>query len=78
MYALEYLIDNLDWFDEKIGDFEDDGLLIDCPGQIELYTHSTIMKQIVSFLRKKGYLVCGVYLLDSQFIQGSFSDWNII
>ena len=70
IYALEYLLDNLDWLEEKIGDFEDDGLLIDCPGQIELYTHSKIMNQIVSFLQKKGYRVCGRYLLDSQFMQG--------
>ena len=52
IYALEYLVENLDWLDDKLGDFEDDSLIIDCPGQIELYTHSSIMKQIVTFLQR--------------------------
>ena len=42
----------MDWFEDQLGDFDDDSLLIDCPGQIELYTHSAIMKQIVSFLQR--------------------------
>lgn len=27
-----YLLNNLDWLDEELGSFEDDYLLIDCPG----------------------------------------------
>ena len=60
----------MDWLEEGLGEFEDDYLIIDCPGQIELYTHCTIMKTIVDFLNSKDYRVCGVYLLDSQFILG--------
>ncbi len=50
-------------------DFDDDYLIIDCPGQIELYTHFPIMKNIVAKLQRLGYSVCGVYLLDSQFVE---------
>ncbi|ORY56538.1 GPN-loop GTPase, partial [Leucosporidium creatinivorum] len=39
IYCFEYLMNNLDWLQESLGDFEDDYLIIDCPGQIELYTH---------------------------------------
>lgn len=27
-----YLVENMDWFLEELGDFEDDYLIIDCPG----------------------------------------------
>ena len=38
------------------------------PGQIELYTHLPIMRDIVSHLEKEGYRVCAVWCLDSVFI----------
>ncbi|KAJ3392977.1 ATP binding protein [Lobulomyces angularis] len=69
IYCLEYLLENLDWLEDELGNFDDDYLIIDCPGQIELYTHFPIMRKFVDFLQKLGYMVCGVYLLDSQFIQ---------
>jgi MinD-like ATPase involved in chromosome partitioning or flagellar assembly len=28
-----YLLNNLDWLDEELGSYEDDYLIIDCPGQ---------------------------------------------
>lgn len=59
----------MDWFQEALDDFDDDYLIIDCPGQIELYTHFGVMKRIVTELQRMGYNVCGVYLLDSQFVQ---------
>lgn len=54
--------------EEALGDFNDDYLIFDLPGQIELYTHVPVMRQFVSFLEDKGYRMTGVYLLDSQFI----------
>jgi GTPase SAR1 family protein len=69
MYCMEYLADNLDWLREKLGDFEEDYLIIDCPGQIELYTHSSVMKRIVDFLHKEmNYKMVTLYLLDSNFV----------
>lgn len=29
---VRYLLQNLDWLDEALGDFSDDFLIIDCPG----------------------------------------------
>lgn len=68
IYCLEYLLEQKDWFEEQIESFEEDYLLIDCPGQIELYTHFNIMRSFVDLLRKQGYTICGVYCMDSQFM----------
>ncbi|KAJ3327722.1 hypothetical protein HDU76_011246 [Blyttiomyces sp. JEL0837] len=69
IYCMEYLVNNIDWFEEQIENFEDDYLIMDCPGQIELYTHFPVMRKIVDTMTRLGYRVCGVYLLDSQFIE---------
>ncbi|KOB70492.1 GPN-loop GTPase 3, partial [Operophtera brumata] len=53
---------------EQLGDVDDDYLLFDCPGQIELYTHLPVMKKLVDLLDKWGFRVCVVFLIDSQFM----------
>lgn len=37
-------------------------------GQIELYTHFPIMKNLIDHLQKWDIRPCGVYLVDSQFM----------
>ncbi|KAJ3091241.1 ATP binding protein [Quaeritorhiza haematococci] len=69
IYCMEFLVNNIDWLEEELGNFDDDYLIIDCPGQIELYTHFPIMKTVVDSLQRWGYRVCGVYVLDSQFVE---------
>lgn len=65
-----YLLDNLDWLDEQLGSYEDDYLIIDCPGQIELYTHIPLLPRLVSHLQKKSdFRLCSAYLLESQFME---------
>merc|ERR1739848_216988 len=41
VYCMEYASRNLSWLDEVLDEStgEDDCIFIDCPGQIELYTH---------------------------------------
>jgi GTPase SAR1 family protein len=65
-----YLVQNLDWLDEQVGGYDNDYLLIDLPGQIELYTHhSHILPPLLSHLRNNlGFAICATYLLESQFI----------
>ncbi|KAG3279044.1 GPN-loop GTPase 3 isoform X2 [Ictidomys tridecemlineatus] len=41
-------------------------------GQIELYTHLPVMKQLVQQLEQWEFRVCGVFLVDSQFMVESF------
>ena len=43
-------------------------LSISLTGQIELYTHIPVMRRIVEQLQTWGFNLCGVFLLDSQFL----------
>lgn len=46
-----YFAKNFDWLIEQLDEDEDDDyVIIDCPGQIELYTHLPTMKQLVDQL----------------------------
>lgn len=38
------------------------------PGQIELYSHLPVMRQIVNALKSWDFNVCSVFLLDTQFV----------
>ena len=69
IYCMEYLMESLDWFENHLAEFgSDDYLLLDCPGQIELYSHIPVMKRLVGLLQQEGWNVCGVYLLDAMFV----------
>ncbi|GLJ42384.1 hypothetical protein SUGI_0877860 [Cryptomeria japonica] len=67
---MEHLEENLDdWFAEQLeGYLDDDYLVFDCPGQIELYSHFPVFRAFVDQLKHWNYNVCAVYLLDSQFL----------
>jgi GPN-loop GTPase len=68
VYCIDYLAQNLDWLEEAVGDYEDDYLLVDMPGQVELYTHYKHVNAIAQKLQSMGYTVCSVYLVDSRFV----------
>lgn len=68
VYCMEYLMDHIEWLEEQLGDTDDDYIIFDCPGQIELYTHMSEMQQLISTLQKLNFNLCGVYILDSQFM----------
>lgn len=63
-----YLIENIKWLEDKLGDVDDDYIIFDCPGQIELYTHMTVMRQLITTLRNLHFHICGVFLIDVQFM----------
>ena len=50
---------------------EDDYIIVDCPGQIELFTHIPVLRTFVDFLKNDGWTVCAVFCLDSHFISDS-------
>ncbi|XP_061589420.1 GPN-loop GTPase 3 [Cololabis saira] len=72
VFCMEYLANNFDWLEESLGHSEDDYILFDCPGQIELYTHLPVMRQLVEQLQQWEFRVCGVFLVDTQFMVESF------
>ncbi|KAM0791506.1 hypothetical protein ACM66B_005958 [Microbotryomycetes sp. NB124-2] len=70
IYCFEYLMNNIDWLQEALGDYEDDFLIIDCPGQIELYTHIPILPNLAKLLTTTMNInLVSVYLLESQFME---------
>lgn len=69
---VRFLLNNIDWLEEEIGNYDDDYLIIDCPGQIELYTHFPIMKRVCEALERWNMRICGVYCLESQFIEDKY------
>ncbi len=59
LYALEELEHNVEWLENGLKELGDDYILFDCPGQVELYTHHTSLRNIFYRLQKKlGYRVC--------------------
>ncbi|CAE7191955.1 gpn3, partial [Symbiodinium sp. KB8] len=55
LYCMEYLAESIEWFQEILRNFgEDDYVLLDCPGQIELYSHIPVMRRVVDVLRSEG------------------------
>uniref|UniRef100_A0A1E1XCX4 GPN-loop GTPase 3 n=1 Tax=Amblyomma aureolatum TaxID=187763 RepID=A0A1E1XCX4_9ACAR len=68
VFCFEYLAENVEWLQEQVGEDSDDYYLFDCPGQIELYTHLDVMKRLVQTLETWDFRICGVFLIDSQFL----------
>ena len=60
MACMEYLEEEMDdWLGDQLQGYgEDDYLLFDCPGQIELYSHSSVFRSLVKYLQNGGWSVC--------------------
>lgn len=68
VFCIEYLAENYEWLHDQLGEQNDDYILFDCPGQIELYTHLTAMKKLVRMLQQWNFNICSVFLVDVQFM----------
>lgn len=67
--CMELVMQHIDWLQEQLDQFgEDDYVILDCPGQVELYSHLPIMKTIVNCITSWGYRLVVVYLIDSLFV----------
>src|ERR1700733_14121025 len=71
IYCFEFLLENLDFLTEALDPLSEEYLiLIDMPGQIELYTHVPILPALVKHLTRTGALdisLCAAYLLEATF-----------
>ncbi|XP_062322540.1 GPN-loop GTPase 2 [Osmerus eperlanus] len=67
LYCMEYLEANLDWLEAKLKQHSDCYFLFDCPGQVELYTHQSSVKNIVAQLGKWNFRLAAVHLVDSHY-----------
>ncbi|KAK6746071.1 hypothetical protein RB195_012282 [Necator americanus] len=68
VFCMEYLVQNLEWLHDELCEGEDDYFIFDCPGQIELYSHLPIMRQLVDAFRAWDFNVCSVFLIDTHFV----------
>lgn len=69
MYCMEYIETNLDWLISAISKLSSDTyILIDCPGQVELYTHHKSVRNILDYMTHKlDYRLAAVHLVDSHY-----------
>ncbi|XP_052796690.1 GPN-loop GTPase 2-like isoform X2 [Mya arenaria] len=67
VYCMEYLEQNMSWLEEELARVKGRYLLIDCPGQVELYTHNTAVHNIVQRLIKMDIRLVAVHLVDSHY-----------
>ncbi|TGO68683.1 hypothetical protein BOTNAR_0021g00210 [Botryotinia narcissicola] len=65
LYALEELENNMEWLEEGLAELGEDYVLFDCPGQVELYTHHSSLRNIFFKLQKLGYRLVVLHLSDS-------------
>ncbi|KAI0999812.1 GPN-loop GTPase 3 [Podosphaera aphanis] len=72
IYCFEFLLENLDFLNEALDPLTEEYLIIiDMPGQIELYTHIPILPVLVKHLGRAGALdinLCAAYLLEATFV----------
>ena len=69
IYCIEHLEANFDWLASKLqNELNKRYLIIDCPGQVELYTHNSAIKNIIYRLEKEcSVRLCAVHLVDSHY-----------
>ena len=81
LYCMEYLYDHIDFLDDYFNNNGDNMYyLIDCPGQLELYSHSDIMKKITNYFKKNGFSIVSIFCLDCTFLQeqSKFISGNVL
>ncbi|KAL8937109.1 MAG: hypothetical protein Q9211_003849 [Gyalolechia sp. 1 TL-2023] len=72
IYCFEFLLENLDFLTDALEILSEEYMIIiDLPGQIELYTHIPVVPALVRHLTRYGSLnisLCAAYLLESTFV----------
>jgi len=67
VYCMEVLANNYEWLEKEISALGDTYLLVDCPGQVELYTANNAVKDVVSKLVQDDVRLAAVHLVDSHY-----------
>ncbi len=69
VYCMEFLEENFGWLSSRLSALPEGAyVLLDCPGQVELYTHNDCMKRLIKRLEEggDGMRLCAVNLVDSH------------
>ncbi|KAK1934758.1 putative ATP binding family protein [Babesia divergens] len=73
LYSMEYILANLDWLTAKVDSLGDVYIFYDIPGQVELFTHHTALREIIERLQyKHNHRLAGVNLIDSTLCADPF------
>jgi len=67
VYCMEFLQQNYPWLEGRLADLGDNYLMIDCPGQVELYTTNNAVKDVVAKLVSADIRLTAVNLVDSHY-----------
>ncbi|XP_044764850.1 GPN-loop GTPase 2 [Coccinella septempunctata] len=67
MYCMEYLEENFDWLLNQLSSIKNCYLIFDMPGQVELYTHHSSIKNVCEKLQNLNYNLCCVHMVDSHY-----------
>ncbi|KAI7900716.1 GPN-loop GTPase [Cokeromyces recurvatus] len=68
MFCIEYLLKNMDWLTDKLKELGDDYyILFDFPGQVELFTHHSAVKDLLQALEKADYRLVAVNMVDAHY-----------
>ena len=66
-YCMEFILKNISWLKSQLFEHRNEFILIDCPGQIELFTQNLVLVNILKELQKSCDLNCVVVnLIDSN------------
>ena len=57
LYAMEELEHNIEWLEKGLSNLGEDYVLFDCPGQVELFTHHSSLRNIFFRIQNLGYRV---------------------
>lgn len=82
LYALEELENNMEWLEQGLSELGEEYVLFDCPGQVELYTHHSSLRNIFFKMEKLGYRVRNFHgrwrTHADGYIDGSFASLGFI
>ncbi|TKA69256.1 hypothetical protein B0A49_03080 [Cryomyces minteri] len=78
LYVLEELEHNIEWLEEGLKKLGDDYVLFDCPGQVELFTHHSSLRNIFFRLQKLGLYISSLLLALRSMLQLDLPHLNVL
>lgn len=66
VFCMEFIVTHgASWLMDELGDYEDDFLIVDMPGQVEVLANDPAVPAIVQLFKQQGYYTTVVYALDA-------------
>lgn len=82
LFSLEFFEKNMDWFEKKLKkiekSFQNFYLLVDLPGQLEIFTHHNSIKNFLNRLHKYSTKLSTIIVIDSFFLNDKSIIYSIL